>query len=175
MLEKNKTCAFTGYRPEKMPYNGDEAHAETKHIKSEIKKAILSLSEQGFCNFITGMSRGFDIWAAEVVLSLQDESQDKTKFNLISALPFIGQDAMWSNSDKERFDYIIRRARYTFCLSDALSNESYFKRNRFLVDNSSYIITYFDGKVGGTKYTINYARKNGLQIINIADNQLSMF
>ena len=42
------------------------------------------------------------------------------------------------------------------------------KRNRHLVDNSSACICYLTKSAGGTAYTVNYARRMGLRIINIA-------
>jgi hypothetical protein len=43
-----------------------------------------------------------------------------------------------------------------------------FKRNRHLVDNSSVCICYLTQRRGGTAYTVDYAQKAGLEIINIA-------
>ena len=48
-----------------------------------------------------------------------------------------------------------------------------FKRNRHLVNHSSACICYLEKPTGGTAYTVNYARKCGLQIINLMENDLS--
>ena len=38
-------------------------------------------------------------------------------------------------------------------------------RNNFLVDNSSLLLAYYDGrKKGGTYYTVNRAKKKGIDI-----------
>ena len=42
------------------------------------------------------------------------------------------------------------------------------KRNRHLVDNSSVCICYLTESTGGTAYTVEYARKSGLTIVNLA-------
>ena len=52
------------------------------------------------------------------------------------------------------------------------TSENYYngcmhKRNRHLVDNSSLCIAYLTKESGGTAYTVNYARQNGLTIINV--------
>lgn len=44
------------------------------------------------------------------------------------------------------------------------------KRNRHLVDNSSVCVAYLTQSGGGTAYTVEYANKHGLKIINIAKN-----
>ena len=41
-------------------------------------------------------------------------------------------------------------------------------RNRHLVDFSSYCICYQTKETGGTAYTVNYAKENGLIIYNVA-------
>ena len=43
-----------------------------------------------------------------------------------------------------------------------------------MVDNSDYVITWFDGQSGGTKNTIRYAKKIGRQIFNIYENLNNM-
>ncbi len=43
-----------------------------------------------------------------------------------------------------------------------------FKRNRHLVDNSSVCICYLTKNNGGTAYTVDYAEKQGLEVINLA-------
>lgn len=44
-----------------------------------------------------------------------------------------------------------------------------FRRNRYLVDNSSICIAYLTKNKGGTAYTVDYAKKLGVTVINIAD------
>jgi hypothetical protein len=36
------------------------------------------------------------------------------------------------------------------------------RRNRYMADQASMIIAVFDGQPGGTRYTLNYAKKRGL-------------
>jgi len=42
------------------------------------------------------------------------------------------------------------------------------KRNQHLVDNSAVCVCYLNGLKSGTVYTVDYARQNGLRIINLA-------
>ena len=44
-----------------------------------------------------------------------------------------------------------------------------FQRNRHLVDNSSVCICYLTKHTGGTAYTVNYAKKKGCRVINLAE------
>ena len=43
------------------------------------------------------------------------------------------------------------------------------KRDRYLVDDSSVCLAYLTRATGGTAYTVNYARRRGLRIVNIAE------
>ena len=44
------------------------------------------------------------------------------------------------------------------------------RRNRHLVDHSGTCICYLTRSTGGTAYTVDYARKKGLRIINVAND-----
>lgn len=54
-------CCFTGHRPEKLGI-------PEKQVKEKLRKAIRQAIEDGFTTFISGMARGVDMWAAEIVL-----------------------------------------------------------------------------------------------------------
>lgn len=64
-------------------------------LEPEIRKAI----DDGFVTFISGMARGVDIWAAEIVLRLRDEGMP---IHLICASPFEGFERSWSEDWKRR-------------------------------------------------------------------------
>ena len=42
-------------------------------------------------------------------------------------------------------------------------------RNEYMVDNSSFCIAYLKRASSGTKHTVNYAKKNSLCVVNVAD------
>ena len=65
--KKMRRVCFTGHRPEKL--NMSE-HAVKKALRIEILNAI----EDGMPVFISGMARGVDIWAAEIVLELRKDN-----------------------------------------------------------------------------------------------------
>ena len=48
-----------------------------------------------------------------------------------------------------------------------------FKRNRSLVDNSSICVCRLTKSTGGTAYTVKYAIKQGLKIINLSSPQMA--
>ena len=71
-LRKHR-CCFTGHRPEKL-------HKPEEQIKKDLEKAILQAVDDGFVTFISGMARGVDIWAAEIVLRLRESNPQTIGF-----------------------------------------------------------------------------------------------
>lgn len=152
----NETCCFTGPRPEKIT-------EDISVIKDNLRKAITEAALSGYKNFITGMSRGFDLIAAEVVIELQDELDIK----LVCAIPYLDQDSLWSNSDKLIYNDIVTKSAYSICLSEKFVRGIYHTRNRFMIDYSNLIITYYNNSKGGTKYTLDYAQTKKKQVVNL--------
>ena len=104
----------------------------------------------------------------ETVLRLRERYP---QIRLILVLPCRSQTRGWSQADIDIYEEIKRRAdKVTY------TSENYFrgcmqKRNRHLVDNSSICICYLTKPTGGTAYTVNYAHRCSLQILNIAQSQ----
>ena len=39
------------------------------------------------------------------------------------------------------------------------------RRDRWMVDNSARVIAVYDGAPGGTRWTVNYARSEGVELV----------
>lgn len=63
-MKRIATCCFTGHRPEKL-------NVPEEFVIRKLKDAIEDAFTDGFINFITGMAKGVDIWAAEAVVELK--------------------------------------------------------------------------------------------------------
>lgn len=145
-------CCFTGHRPEKLTKPEDEIKAG---LEKEIRRAI----SDGYTTFISGMARGVDIWAAEIVLRLRSEGEN---IKLICAIPYDGFEQKWESEWLERFQAIIRSANCIEFVCEHYSRSCFQIRNVWMVDHSSRLIAVFNGEPGGTKNTIDYAKKNGV-------------
>ena len=153
--KRMKRCCFTGHRPEKL--NQPEAEV-IAWLETEIRKAI----DDGFITFISGMARGVDIWAAEIVLRLRDEG---FPIHLICASPFEGFERSWNDEWKRRYTVVIQKADLVKFICQGYSRACFQIRNEWMVDRSSRVIAIFNGQYGGTKNTIDYAKRTGVQII----------
>ena len=79
-------CCFTGHRPEKL-------RRSEREIRIDLENEIRSAIQDGYITFITGMARGVDIWAGEIVLQLKHEG---FPIHLICACPFPGFEESWN-------------------------------------------------------------------------------
>lgn len=167
--DRDTTCCFSGYRVEKMPFLANDPHVDALH--TALDRAIADAIAQGYTGFFSGMSTGFDLWAAEAVL----RARESLSIQLFCAIPFDQQASRYSPQWKRRFNHCLLAADRVFALSREYYTGCYAARNRFMVDASSLLICYFDGKPGGTAQTVRMAKQNGLRIVNLADEQLQLF
>ncbi len=164
-----KAVAFTGYRPEKLSFQesaDDKAYLKFRELQ---KKVINRLLELGHTKFISGMARGFDMWVAEDICELKKE---KSKIKLICAIPFDRQASSWTDEEIERYENIKAQADEIVVTSPSYNRGCFHKRNRYMVDNAETVVCCFDGKPGGTAYTVDYALKKGKMVIQIDPKQL---
>ena len=144
--KRMRRCCFTGHRPQKL------SRAEIE-IKADLESAIKEAISSGFCTFITGMAYGVDIWAGEIVVRLRESNPE---LHLIAALPFPDFSSRWSSE----VDFV-----KTIC--PAYNAGAYQRRNEWMVDHAAHVIAVFNGEKSGTKNTIDYARRCGVQVETI--------
>lgn len=167
-MEKDfKSCCFTGYRPQKFPFPLSKESEEYIRFENKLLDAIFTLPKENYYRFYTGGAMGFDIIAAEIVLLLRDAPRVNCSIELYCALPFLDQSQAYDEHWKKRYENILNSADNVILISDKYYPGCYQKRNEFMVDNSDVVLTWFDGKTGGTKNTLNYAARKGRQIINL--------
>ncbi|MFR9545986.1 MAG: SLOG family protein [Rikenellaceae bacterium] len=165
-MDIKKSVSFSGYRPEKMPDKGDEQSTSIAVLKSDLKQSILQAIKDGFTTFIVGMAEGFDTYAALEVIKLKLSGND---IKLMCAIPYDN-----GNVRGETHQYILENADERVVLSDTNNRGVYYTRNEYMVDNSARLICYYDGLAGGTEYTIDYANKKGVEVINLAPQKTSI-
>ncbi len=170
---RERTCCFSGHRPESLPDNGNEHSAGVYAIRAALYEKIDRAVEVGYTHFISGMSRGIDFWMAERVLSLREQNPT---LSLEAAIPCDAQADRWSAEDQWRYGEILRRADRVTRVQREYSRDCFQKRNRYMVDSSSLLIAAWNGAPSGTGNCIRYARTQGvkLDIMNISE-QLSLW
>lgn len=158
---KDKTCCFSGHR--KISPIG------TIDISIRMRKQIDSLVKQGYERFICGGALGFDTICALTVLNAKKKYKN---IKLILALPCENQTKNWQQKDIEVYNSILKNSDEVIYISKNYFNGCMHKRNRYMVDNSSYCIYYLNKNSGGTAYTVQYAKKEGLKLKNMAVDRI---
>ena len=158
-------CSFTGHRPEKLPFP-DEEHPRCIALKQQLFRLCEDMLSRGVTDFLSGMSRGVDMWAAECVLQLRSKYPD-AGVRLWAIVPYAAQANGWTAGEQARYRHILAAADQVTVIT-----ESYFRgclhcRNRFLVEHSQYLIAVYNGCAGGTYSTMQYARKKGVEVLCI--------
>lgn len=167
MSDNIKACSFTGYRPDKFDFVFSENSTEYRDFENKLVEAVFTANGDGYTDFYCGMAHGFDIVAGEAVELLKKARPNKAR--LIAVVPFEKQANAWTDEWKKRYSKLLSSADRIVYISRDYSKECYHKRNRYMVDNSDTVITYFDGKSGGTAATLRYAKTQQKRIINIAE------
>ena len=70
-------------------------------------------------------------------------------------------------SDRVRRERILDAADSVVTVCEEYTSNAFFLRNRYMVDRADVIVCCFDGKTGGTAYTVEYARRQGRIIIQL--------
>ncbi len=153
--------SFTGYRPEKLPFFGEDDPL-CAELKAKLRAQIKELIESGADIFNSGMALGVDTWAAEAVLELKKEYP---QIALNAFVPCPEQADRWKKADKARYTKILGQCAKVITVEPRYTKCCMTKRNHALVDMCDVLVAVFDGKSGGTKQTVDYAKSKDREII----------
>lgn len=156
-----KTCAFTGHRPQSLPFHNDENDARCKRLKSLLRTVIEKQIYDGVTHFISGMALGTDTFAAEIVLELKKQYPNIT---LEVALPCETQARYWNEEDRDRYYSIIEQCDKETLLQKHYTTDCLFRRNRYMVDNADVLIAVWNGRPSGTGKTVACAKEQGKEV-----------
>ena len=153
-----KTVCFTGHRKLR----------NVEILEIALKETIWKAINDGYYKFLTGGALGFDELAANTVIFFKNKYP---QIKLILVLPFqkpYEHEKGWQEKDIEKYNLLLKKADKKIILNEGYKKGCYYQRDRYLVDNSSLCISYQTRKNGGTAYTVDYANKQGIKVINLA-------
>lgn len=160
------SCCFTGYRPEKFRFAFSKDCPAYIDFENKLTEAVFSAADNGCQRFYSGAARGFDLAAAETVLLLRRAGY---AVNLTCVLPYRGQADGWDIAWRRRYLEVLKAADDIVMLSEGYNQGCFARRNRYMVEHSDMVITYFDGVPGGTASTVRLAYQKGMTVVNIAE------
>ena len=149
-------CCFTGHRPEKLD-------APEEEVKAWLRTQIMKALADGYKTFICGMGMGVDIMAGQIVREIKENDPS---VHLICVIPWPGFAARWKMIWKGQYDFLLETsADYVKYMSKTYHDGVFRMRNEYMVDHSNRLIAYYNGAPGGTWDTIEYAVKQGIEIV----------
>ena len=142
------TCCFSGHR--------EIEESEYDEVVEKTDRYIEELIGRDFCCFMVGGAKGYDYLAAQRVLLKKKEHMN---IQLLIAFPYAPRNDEWDN--------IIKQADLATILADHYYRGCMQARNRYMVEQSQACVCYMRKETGGTVYTVNYAKKKGLDIFRV--------
>ena len=168
-IMRETTACFSGHRPEKLPDGGSMNSQTILTLKSLLHQEIISAVNDGYTSFITGMSRGIDLWAGEMVTELICSGMN---LRLTAVFPYRGFEKKFKGCDKWSCGRILSKATDSVCLNEQYYRGCMNERNQYMVDNSSRLIAVVSDYKSGTGSTIRYAKSQQLDVHIIDVNKL---
>lgn len=154
MNVENKIVAFTGHRT----YRGV--------ADRQLREVVIHLYEQGARTFRVGMAEGFDLHAAEVVISLREHHPDIT---LEAYIPWPEFSHYFEPTERTRYEQIMREVTIIRYTARDYSPEVFRHRNDMLVDGANVLVAWCQRKRSGTGYTVSRAKRLGCMVINLCE------
>ena len=165
MPARQESCCFTGHRPNKLPWKYDESDPRCLLLKRRIADAVETAWEEGCRHFLCGMAMGCDLYFCEAVLDLRRRRSGVT---LEAAVPCPSQSDAWPAAQQERYRRLLDQCDYVTMVSAEYSPSCMQRRDRYMVDHSALLIAAFDGSAGGTRYTVEYALRRRISVVDLA-------
>lgn len=153
-----KVCTITGYKSFEIGVFNDK-DIKLQLIKAVLKKRLIQLMEEGLEWVLISGQIGTEIWAAQVVLELQDLG---FPIQLAVITPFKEPHLNWNEKNQEIMEEIILAADFYESLSNRpYENPSQFKTKDiyFLKKSDGALIFYDVEHEASPKYFLQLAKK----------------
>ncbi len=145
IYKDEKICMFTGHRTLDKDFNANE-----------LMEAIEEVVKSGVTTFVNGLAVGFDLLAAEFILSLK---VILPQIRLIACIPCREQDKYYSAENKQRYYNVTSALEDKIVLSERYYNGCMQVRDKFMAEQADCAIAYCKRAQGGTAYTVRCFEK----------------
>ncbi len=154
---RETACCFSGHR--------SLTAAEMERASAEISALLPRLTDAGITRFYAGGALGFDLAASVTILNSR---RLYPALRLTLALPCREHNKKWRPFDTALFERVAEMADEVVYVSEEYARGCMQRRNRYMVDRSSLCLCWMTERRGGTFYTVSYAQRQGLRVINLA-------
>ena len=164
MAAMQVSCCFSGHRPGKLPWGYREEDPRCAALKDAIAAMLEKAYDDGYRHFICGMALGCDLYFCEEALRLRARRPDVT---VEAAVPCRDQAARWAAAQRARYEALLAQCDRRTLLQERYDGGCMQRRNRYMVDHAARLIAVFDGQDGGTRRTVEYALRSGLEVVYV--------
>jgi uncharacterized phage-like protein YoqJ len=148
------TAAFTGHRPPKLGGYSEKVDEQL------IALATFAMLKTKPAKVISGMALGWDMNVAFAAIRL--------KIPVVAAVPFKGQERMWPDQSRGRYNAILKACSEVVIVSPGdYASVKMQKRNEWMVNNCDHLIALWDGSMGGTYNCVAYAQGIKRPLLNL--------
>lgn len=145
--------AFTGHRPSKLG-GWDPLHPVVARVRKGLRDTLAS---DWPTYAISGMALGVDTWAAEVCVELG--------IPFVAAVPCDDMGALWNLPSRRHHEELLKKAREVVVVSPGpFKPWKLQRRNEWMVDHCTRLLSVFDGSEGGTWNCLAYAAEVGREV-----------
>lgn len=146
----------TGHRPQSLGGFGRSGFLQQRLVDLA-RAALKKYMPRGV---ITGMALGWDQAVAQAATELE--------IPWVAAIPFQGQEERWPTEAQEKYHELLGKSTKVIVVSEGgYSTAKFHKRNEWMVDHADVVLALWNGKPSGTANTIEYAKSQGIQVINL--------
>lgn len=129
----------------------------TPKLKEQIRKYVRAAIKDGYTSFISGMSRGFEMWAAQEVLRERSKNRN---IKLICAPAYHGYEMIWpQENQRELYAFLLEYCDLVYYVSQEYSDSARDTCVKWMIDRSEIMLT--QGKPGREA---GYAEKNFVEV-----------
>lgn len=157
-----KKCALIGCGPNRLPFG--ESDERGIRLKEAMKEQLIKLIEDGVSCFLTGLSMGAEMYAAEILLGLKPRYPD---IMLECVIPYEEQAARWPEAVRERYFTIASKCDKETMLQTHYTSGCIQKEVRYRIDEADAVLAVWDGNRGAVGTAVKYASSRGKRIIQI--------
>ena len=150
IINPAKTCAFTGHRK-----------GLNDITEQQVEQVVNGLLDENFDTFLVGMALGFDTLCFKVLENIRKVKPIK----IVACIPCESQNIKFTPRQNQLYQQMLALANQRILVSKEYTPTCMQKRNMFMVDNSSVLVAYLRFEKGGTKNTVEYAKRQNKRII----------
>ena len=156
-------CAFTGHRPERLPWGQNEDDARCAALKTLLRRTVREVYDRGFHTFLCGMARGCDQYFAEAVLAARADGAQNAR--LCALVPCQSQPDGWDAASRTRYWALLAACDQVEVLEDHYSPGCMLRRNHEMLRRAQLLISVYDGTPSGTAATVRRAEQQGIEVL----------